>query len=73
MTYYQNHREKYHLTTNQFFSYRKHNTIYFRVIVRRKQLASYTEQQNLGSTENSVYDLQQEHRKDDRLLIEQFL
>ena len=62
--YCENHREKYHLRTNQFFSYWKHNTIYFPVIVQRRQTRFYAERQNLGSTEKSVQDLQQVHRND---------
>ena len=36
----------------------------------RTQTAFYADRQNLGSTENSVQDLQQVHRKEDRLVIE---
>ena len=44
--------------------------IYFQVIVQRRQTAFHAEQQNLGSTENSVYNLQQVHRKEDRLVMD---
>ena len=52
--YCENHREKHHLRTNQFFSCGKHDTIYFRVIVQRRQTAFNAEQQDLDNTENSV-------------------
>ena len=44
--------------------------MYFRVIVLRRQAAFHAEQQNLGSTENSVQDLQQVHRKEERVVMD---
>ena len=57
------------LRTNRFFSYPKHYAIYFWVIVQRIQVQLFT-QQNLVNTENSVWELQQVHRKEDRLPID---
>ena len=42
-----NHPEKYQLKTNHFFSYRKHNAIYFQVNVQRRQTAFHAEQRAL--------------------------
>ena len=39
-------------------------------MVQRKQTAFHAEKKNLGSTENSVSDLQQVHRKEDRLVLD---
>ena len=56
--------------TMTFFAYRKHNAIYFRVIVHRSQKLFHAGQQNLVSTEISVKELQQVHRQEDRLVID---
>lgn len=50
---HQNHHEKYILKTNQPFSYRKHDAIYFQVNVQWRQTAFHSEQQNLVSAENN--------------------
>ena len=42
-----NHPEKYQLKTNHFFSYRKHNAIYFQINVQRRQTAFHAEQRAL--------------------------
>ena len=43
---------------------------HIRVIGQRRQTAFYAERQNLGSTENSVQDLQQVHRKEEKLVMD---
>ena len=53
-----------------FFAYRKHNAIYFRVIVHPSQKTFHEGRQNLVNTEISVTDLQQVHRQEERLLID---
>ena len=44
-----------------FFAYRKHDVIYFRVIVHRSQKTFNAGRQNLVNTEIRVTDLQQVH------------
>ena len=56
--------------TMTFFAYRKHNAIYFRVIVHRSQKTFHVGRQNLVNTEISVGDLEQVHRQEVRLLID---
>ena len=60
------HTEK----TMTFFAYRKHDAIYCRVIVHRSQKTFHAGWQNLVNTEIRVTDLQQVHRQEERLLID---
>ena len=56
-----------HIKNQSIFSYRRHNAIYFQVIVQRRQTAFHAEQQKLGSTGN-VSRLQKVHHKEHRLV-----
>ena len=41
--------------------------------MHRRQTAFRVEQQNLGNTENSVEDVQQVHRKENRLVMDNIM